>query len=367
MHAEILARAEGTLAALGLAYRVLDLCTGDLGQSHGGVPSTSRCTMPPGLTDQWLEASSVSWFSDYQARRANIRYRRPEGGNAVVHTLNGSALAVPRVWAALVETHRQPDGTVVLPEALLYPYLRGATEIPSLSRSGAGPGPARAQLPDRAESVETGAMTTPGPQAVLVRHGETVWSATGRHTGRTDVSLTEIGEAQARALRATHPPWQGRSFAVVLCSPLARAVRTAELAGLTDLALEPDLMEWDYGEFEGRTTDEIRRLIPRWTVWDGPCPGGETIERVGERADRVVARSACPPRRDHRGPGRPRHVLRVLAARWLGAQPVAGRWPALGTGTLSELGWEHETAVIDRWNLLTPGRRRPPRDRSVHH
>jgi len=125
MHAEILGRAEATLAALGLAYRVLDLCTGDLGNSAARTFDLE--VYAPGC-DQWLEASSVSWFSDYQARRANIRYRRPEGGNAVVHTLNGSALAVPRVWAALVETHRQPDGTVALPEVLL-PYFRGADRI----------------------------------------------------------------------------------------------------------------------------------------------------------------------------------------------------------------------------------------------
>ena len=133
MHAELLARAESTLAALGLAYRVLDLCTGDLGNSAARTFDLE--VYAPGC-DQWLEASSVSWFSDYQARRANIRYRRAEGGNAVVHTLNGSALAVPRVWAAVVETHRQPDGTVLLPEVLL-PYFRGADRItanPSLRR-----------------------------------------------------------------------------------------------------------------------------------------------------------------------------------------------------------------------------------------
>jgi len=133
MHAELLARAEGTLAALGLAYRVLDLCTGDLGNSAARTFDLE--VYAPGC-DLWLEASSVSWFSDYQARRANIRYRRPEGGNAVVHTLNGSALAVPRVWAAVVETYRQPDGTVVLPDVLL-PYFRGADRItanPSLRR-----------------------------------------------------------------------------------------------------------------------------------------------------------------------------------------------------------------------------------------
>jgi seryl-tRNA synthetase len=123
---EILRRAEDTIASLGLAYRVLDICTGDLGQSHHR--SIDIEVYAPGV-DQWLEVSSVSWFSDYQARRANIRYRPTEGkGTEMVHTLNGSALAVPRVWAALVETHRQSDGTVAVPEVLL-PYLRGATTI----------------------------------------------------------------------------------------------------------------------------------------------------------------------------------------------------------------------------------------------
>jgi len=125
VHAELLARAEGTLAALGLAYRVVDICTGDLGNSSARTFDLE--VYAPGC-DLWLEASSVSWFSDYQARRANIRYRRPEGGNAVVHTLNGSGLAVPRVWAALVETHRRPDGTVAVPD-VLRPYVRGADRI----------------------------------------------------------------------------------------------------------------------------------------------------------------------------------------------------------------------------------------------
>ena len=125
VHAELLERAESSLAALGLAYRVVDICTGDLGTSSARTFDLE--VYAPGC-DQWLEASSVSWFSDYQARRANIRYRRPGGGNAVVHTLNGSALAVPRVWAALVETHRQPDGSVLVPEALR-PYFRGADRI----------------------------------------------------------------------------------------------------------------------------------------------------------------------------------------------------------------------------------------------
>jgi seryl-tRNA synthetase len=128
VHADILARAEGSLRALGLAYRVLDLCTGDLGASAARTFDLE--VYAPGC-DMWLEASSVSWFSDYQARRANIRYRPAVGsGTSVVHTLNGSALAVPRVWAALVETYRRPDGSVALPEAL-WPYFRGARSIPA--------------------------------------------------------------------------------------------------------------------------------------------------------------------------------------------------------------------------------------------
>jgi seryl-tRNA synthetase len=124
-HIELLRRAEAPLRALGLAYRVVDLCTADLGQSSARTFDLE--VYAPGC-DLWLEVSSVSWFGDYQARRANVRYRRAEGGTAHVHTLNGSALAVPRVWAALVETHRRPDGTVALPEAL-WPYFRGATAI----------------------------------------------------------------------------------------------------------------------------------------------------------------------------------------------------------------------------------------------
>jgi seryl-tRNA synthetase len=125
---ELLARAESTIAALGLAYRLVDICTGDLGQTHHR--SIDIEVYAPGC-GQWLEVSSVSWFSDYQARRANIRYRPAGGGSPVVaHTLNGSALAVPRVWAALVETNHQPDGSVALPE-VLHPYLRGATSIPA--------------------------------------------------------------------------------------------------------------------------------------------------------------------------------------------------------------------------------------------
>jgi broad specificity phosphatase PhoE len=187
------------------------------------------------------------------------------------------------------------------------------------------------------------------PLAVLLRHGETTWSATGRHTGRTDAALTAGGETEAIRLRARVAEMH---FSTVWCSPLVRARRTAELAGLTPVELDADLMEWDYGEMEGRTTAEIRQEYPGWTVWDGPWPGGETIDEVAARADRVVARVRATA-----GDGTPvvalvahGHILRVVAARWLGAAPRAGRWLALETGTVSVLGWEHETPVIQRWN-----------------
>jgi broad specificity phosphatase PhoE len=185
------------------------------------------------------------------------------------------------------------------------------------------------------------------PNALLLRHGETAWSASGQHTGRTDVALTDKGEAEAAALQHR---LAGRDFALVLCSPMARAVRTAELAGLRGFVIDPDLREWDYGDFEGRTTDEIRQDFPGWTVWDGPWPGGETIDQVAARADRVVARvRACPPGSTVALVAHG-HLLRVLAARWIGTEPRAGRWLVLLTGTVSELGWEHETAAIEHWN-----------------
>lgn len=189
-------------------------------------------------------------------------------------------------------------------------------------------------------------MSDHHPLAVLVRHGATTWSASGQHTGRTDIPLTATGEAQAEELRSR---LAGQSFALVLSSPLGRARRTAELAGLDHVIDEPDLVEWDYGDAEGKTTEEIRRRWPGWTVWDGPWPGGETIDQVAARADRVVARvrqldTGVAALVGHG------HMLRVLAARWLGAPPQAGRWLALDTGTLCELGWEHETAVVRHWN-----------------
>jgi probable phosphoglycerate mutase len=185
----------------------------------------------------------------------------------------------------------------------------------------------------------------PRPQAWLVRHGETEWSKSGQHTGRTDVPLTDAGRAQARRLGRKLGL---RTFALVLSSPMSRALDTARLAAFGDVEVDPDLHEWDYGEYEGRTTVEIRRTVPGWTVWTHPIPGGETADEVAARVDRVIARvRAAPGDAVLFAHG---HVLRVLTARWLGLPPTDGRLFALGTATASVLGWERETAVVERWN-----------------
>src|SRR5690349_19447842 len=156
----------------------------------------------------------------------------------------------------------------------------------------------------------------------LVRHGETEWSASGKHTGTTDIPLTEKGEESARELE---PRLAGESFELVLTSPMQRARRTAELAGFPDAEVDKDLVEWGYGDYEGITTPEIRESVPGWTVWTHPTPGGETREEVSERLDRVVGR--C---REVSGDvllvGHG-HALRALAARWLGLPVTEGRLP----------------------------------------
>jgi probable phosphoglycerate mutase len=189
-------------------------------------------------------------------------------------------------------------------------------------------------------------MDEAGPELWLVRHGETEWSRLGRHTGRTDIALTEAGHAQAAAVARK---LSGHDFALVLSSPLTRALDTARLAGFGGrVETADDLMEWDYGDDEGRTTPEIRHERPGWTIWrDGPS-GGETADHVANRVDRVIARV-------RRADGdvlvfAHGHVLRVLAARWLGEPATEGRLYALSTATVSVLGWERETAVIERWN-----------------
>ncbi len=179
---------------------------------------------------------------------------------------------------------------------------------------------------------------------VLVRHGETAWSVERKHTGRSDVPLTDSGRDDARAIAGAL-----RTFGVerCLCSPLQRAWETAQLGGL-EPDRDDDLMEWDYGIYEGRTTDEIRRSTPGWSVWTHPMTGGESIDDVGARADRVIEHVAALD-----GPTAlvsHSHFLRILAARWIDLPPAAGRRFTLDTTSLSILGWERENRTIDRWN-----------------
>jgi broad specificity phosphatase PhoE len=184
-------------------------------------------------------------------------------------------------------------------------------------------------------------------EIVLIRHGQTEWSANGRHTSYTDLPLTEEGERQARKVAEA---LTGIRIAAVLCSPRQRAVRTAELAGLTVTALDEDLVEWNYGEYEGIRTVEIRQTRPDWDLWRDGCPGGETPEQVGARLDRVLDRARKWLPEGHVALVAHGHALRVIAARWIGLPPSAGGLFALDTATLSLLGHEHERQVIRRWN-----------------
>jgi probable phosphoglycerate mutase len=179
----------------------------------------------------------------------------------------------------------------------------------------------------------------------LVRHGDTEWSRTGRHTGRTDIALEEMGRQQAAAVGAG---LAGREFERVLVSPLQRARDTCTLAGFADAEETPDLLEWDYGDFEGLTTDEIRVERPGWSLFTDGVPGGESAADVGRRADRVIELARSTPGDTlcvAHG-----HVLRVLTARWLGLPPAAARLFSLDPATLSTLGWEREAPVVSRWN-----------------
>lgn len=183
----------------------------------------------------------------------------------------------------------------------------------------------------------------------LVRHGETEWSESGRHTGRTDVPLLEKGREEARAVGR----WLARVVpgpALVLTSPVTRAVETCRLAGFGELAEAcDDLVEWDYGDYEGRTTEEIRKERPGWTLWEDGVAGGESAADVGRRADRVIelvrAAGGDVVLFSHG------HFLRVLSARWVGLPPVGGRVLALGAGAVCDLGSERETPVVLLWNL----------------
>ncbi|MGI8881099.1 MAG: histidine phosphatase family protein [Jatrophihabitans sp.] len=200
----------------------------------------------------------------------------------------------------------------------------------------------------------------PGPQSEtlpsdtqlwLIRHGETEWSASGRHTGRTDVDLTERGVAQAEALRGM---LVGIEPALVLVSPRLRAQRTAKLAGFPDAQIRPDLAEWDYGDYEGLTTSQIERSDPGWTIWTGRVPGGESVHRVTVRADAVLAEAVAslatgPVLLFGHG-----HINRALAARWIRRPLTSGGDFALGTAAPCLLGVEHSQPVVVRWNLPNP-------------
>lgn len=186
---------------------------------------------------------------------------------------------------------------------------------------------------------------------VLVRHGETEWSKDGRHTGTSDIPLTEHGREEARRLRPELQHWQ---FALVLSSPLQRSLETCRLAGYGDrVQLRPDLVEWDYGSYDGKTSKQIEAERPGWSLWRDGGPGGETAVEVGKRVDRVIAEV-----RGVEGNAllfAHGHVLRVLTARWLGQAPEDGRLYALETAALSVLSYEHQDAVISRWNQPPPG------------
>jgi broad specificity phosphatase PhoE len=189
-------------------------------------------------------------------------------------------------------------------------------------------------------------MSVRGPWIYLVRHGATERSVEGRHTGRADIPLTDEGRRQAGMLRER---LAGKPFALVLVSPLKRALETAQLAGYGDVAeIEPDLMEWDYGAYDNLTAVEIRRERPGWTPWDGGFPEGETLQQLAARAERVLAR--VRPVNGDVALFAHGHILRVIAARWLEQPPVEAAHYYLSTASLSVLGRERETPVIDRWN-----------------
>lgn len=180
----------------------------------------------------------------------------------------------------------------------------------------------------------------------LVRHGETAWSLSGQHTGRSDIPLTPRGRQQAELLGRR---LMKKTFALVLTSPLRRARETCELSGQAASAIpEADLLEWDYGAYEGKTSAEIRQDVPGWTIWTGGVLSGESADQVGERVDRVIARSVATE--GDVALFAHGHVLRILAARWLGLAATGGRYLGLDTASLSKLGYERETRVIRSWN-----------------
>jgi broad specificity phosphatase PhoE len=202
-----------------------------------------------------------------------------------------------------------------------------------------------------------GAAARSDASVVVLRHGATEWSTARRHTGRTDVPLSPEGERQAIALAPVMVRLAARGPLVALTSPLRRARRTAELAGLVPYTLDEDLVEWDYGAYEGLTTTQIRTQAPGWTVFTQPCPGGETARHVARRCDRVLGRIAAASKDDptvtvvavaHS------HLLRSLAARWLGRPVSDGGVLELGVASMSVLGHEHGVRTLRHWNLANP-------------
>jgi broad specificity phosphatase PhoE len=190
-------------------------------------------------------------------------------------------------------------------------------------------------------------MAQGGQRIFLIRHGETEWSKNGNHTGRTDLPLTERGVEQAVRLKEILDDFK---FSMVLTSPLLRARKTAELAGFEDALPEPNVMEWDYGIFEGKKTLEMRAEIPDWSIWKAEISGGESLEQVAERAYQVIERIT-------RGEGDVAifthgHFSRIFAACWLRQPPILGRSLALDTASVSVLGYERATRVIQRWNIF---------------
>lgn len=198
-----------------------------------------------------------------------------------------------------------------------------------------------------AERQRGGASAGRAQRVVVVRHGETTWSASGQHTSRTDLPLTPAGRASAAALRDV---LAARPFARVFTSPLQRARVTCELVGLGEVAeVRSELREWDYGDYEGLTTAEIRRSVPGWDLWTDGAPGGETPDQVGARVDALI-REVCAVDGDvalfSHG-----HLSRVLAARWVELPVSTGRSLMLSTGAFGVLSWDRGTPVIERWNL----------------
>jgi broad specificity phosphatase PhoE len=182
----------------------------------------------------------------------------------------------------------------------------------------------------------------------LVRHGETPWSLSGQHTGKTEMELTATGELMAKAIRRE---LAGHRFDLILTSPRVRARETCRLSGYGEAAgIDDNLQEWDYGAYEGVTSADIMKEAPNWSLWREGVPGGETIAAVSARADRVIQRAAvCPGEVALFAHG---HILRVLAARWVGLPPDGGRYFSLDAGSISILGYEHKLHVISRWNFI---------------